>query len=74
MNAYSWGNNATHTGDAIETTQQLSNFLAQEARKSHHHFVDDAVEKELLIYNFEPVGVSYQTYEFPKYDKDGASE
>ncbi|KAL7050913.1 hypothetical protein ACKWTF_004267 [Chironomus riparius] len=73
-NIYEWvrNKNISHTSNAIIASQYFAEFFVNEARKSHHHFIDSKDEDQYMIYNYQAEfsgakGAGFeQTYLFPE--------
>jgi len=56
-NAFEWHTDISinHQPEAVEVSQHLANFFVNEARKSNHSFTDANLERNSLIYNYNPL-------------------
>ncbi|XP_053571046.1 gamma-glutamyl hydrolase [Bombina bombina] len=44
-----------HSSDAIHLAFYMAEFFVSEARRNSHHFLDETLENDLLMYNYNPV-------------------
>lgn len=59
MNPFEWKteDNVNHSAESIAFTEHIANFIAREARKNDHKFVNEEEEEKYLIYNYNPVKI-----------------
>merc|ERR1712150_290766 len=48
-------NGLPHSSEAVKASQYMANFFVDEARRSMHQFPSEKLEKNALIYNYQPV-------------------